>query len=170
MVTVSAENDAARNGMFKLMRGLQLFGRAKQKGRQQALEGQAFGAYPPQVTHQMELASADGESKARARRNVIEEGRDQLSARRAERGLTTAATRPDVGPADLFAEHTHGVVRMRANSGMDTPRPALVVRSRRDVVDGHSDFFRVEFIDWLTDYVLSIEQVRLANARRAAGK
>ncbi len=168
MVTVSAENDFARNGLFKLMRGLQLFGRAKQKGRQQELEGQAFGAYGRQVTHQMELVDKGDEAKQRARLRVIEEGRDQLSVRRAQADTAKAAARPEPQPADLFALHVHGVVRMSANTGMERPRPALVVRSKRDVIDGHSDFFRVEFIDWLTDYVLSIEQVRLANAMRAA--
>lgn len=169
MVTVSAENDAARNGLFKLMRWIQLVGRAKQRGRQPALEGQALGAYAPQVTHRMDLAPGVDDAKRRARVRVIEEGRDQLAVRR-DTLAASASTRPAQGPADLFAEHVHGAVRLQAEAGDDAARPALVVRTKRDVIDGHSDFFRVEFIDWLTDYVMSIEQVRLANAARAAGR
>lgn len=168
LVTVSAENDAARNGLFAAMRWLQLAGRAKLGREQSRLEGRAFGSYAPQVTHRMELTSVDGESRGRARRRVLEAGRDQLSAlRAARRDARGDGARPDAEPDGLFREHVQGPVRMAAEDGFARPLPALVVRSRRDVIDGHSDFFRVAFVDWLTDYVLSIEQVRLANAVRA---
>lgn len=168
MVTVSAENDGARNLVFAIMRKIQLAGRAKLPG-QSDLEGHALGSFAGHVTHQMELREPDGESRRLARVRVIEEGRDQLSARRADTADDEPGGREETGPEDLFARHENGVVRMRANPGAGLPRPALVLRSKRDVIDGHSDFFRVEFIDWLTDYVLSIEQLRLSNAMRASG-
>ena len=167
LLTVSAENDAARNGIFAFMRGIKLFGRAKST-EEAKLERRALGSYEPQVTHQMELTRTDAEAKKRARVHVIEEGRDQLSARRGESALGRAGNGPAARPDDIFAKNEHGVIRMRANPGMELPRPALVVRTKSDVIDGHSDFFRAEFIDWLTEYVLSIERVRLANAAREA--
>lgn len=167
LLTISAENDAARNGIFAFMRGIKLFGRAKSPDEAK-LERRALGSYGPQVTHQMELTRTDDEAKRRARVHVIEEGRDQLSARRGESAIGRGGEAGAARPEDVFAKNEHGVIRMRANPGMELPRPALVVRTKSDVIDGHSDFFRAEFIDWLTEYVLSIERVRLANGARAA--
>lgn len=165
MVTVSAENDGARKGVFGVMRFVQLFGRSKSK-QQSALESHAFGSYEPQVTHQLELTRPDDlMAQQRARRKVIEGGRDQLAARRGD-PLTAGGKQPQTSmtASDLFATREHGVVRMRSNDGLSQPRPAIVVRSSRQVIDKHSDFFRAEFIDWLTDYVLTIERVRLGSA------
>ena len=169
MLTVSAENDVARKGVFRVMKWLQLVGRARLGREQPELERHAFGSFDRQVTHRMELTGPGEGAKRAARIKVLEKGVDQLGARRTDDAAAARDRTPrTMLPADVFAQHDHGVVRMRADPGQDSPRPALVVRSSKLVIDGHSDFFRVEFIDWLTDYVQTIEQVRLAHALRAA--
>lgn len=165
LITVSAEDDGARKTVFPVMRRVQHAGEASLGEQQQTLERAALGIASEQVTNELLLAEGTDANRERASRNVIDDDQDELEKAYGEYAppLFGPATGRDTCAARrLFQEQVIGLVRMRPTPG--TPArtmPALVFRASRDVVAGHSGFFRIEFVNWLTSYVMQVEQARL---------
>jgi hypothetical protein len=173
LVTVSAEDDGARNRQFATARGISLWG-TKRTPAQSKLLGHALGSYGPQVTHRLALRDSLPETKERARRRILEERRDGGHAAAGAMPVLLAAIGPvqvDPNRLQLVPEDAE-LVRLREIDPRHRTKPAIVIRASKDVIRGHSDFFRVGFVSWLSYYVLSIQRnnLELEPSRRRLAK
>ncbi len=173
VLTISSRNDGARNTVFRGLRWVTNVGRASLGARQRTLEGQALGSYPAQWTNELDLVVKDGPHLARAREEVLPHGRPEpftpaMTSARLGEPLDAAAFR-GLAATDLADSLTLGNVRLVPGRHPVPQSPAIVVDTNSDLVNGHSGFFRREFITWLADYVLHVEAKRLAHNERIAG-
>jgi hypothetical protein len=173
LITVSAEDDGARKQVFPFMRRLQHAGEASLGRAQQELERSALGVVDAQVTNDLLLSDRTPANRSHAKRRVIDGGRDVLqtsysNVRPPSLVNSYQLAHPDSCPptTPLFEDRSIGIVRMRPDETTSARIiPALVIRSSRDIIGGHSDFFRAEFVNWLTSYIMQIEELRLVNYR-----
>jgi hypothetical protein len=114
------------------------------------------------------------ETKERARRRILEERRDGGHAAAGAMPVLLAAIGPvqvDPNRLQLVPEDAE-LVRLREIDPRHRTKPAIVIRASKDVIRGHSDFFRVGFVSWLSYYVLSIQRnnLELEPSRRRLAK
>src|SRR5262249_10869711 len=155
-----AENDWARNSLFATARGISLFGSRKRK-EQAKLLGHALGSYGPQITDSLELR--DPKLKGRAQEKILAAlDRDQTALLGGDSQLLAGLFRSRM-QAETFEITRENVELLRLGSKQGTEgMPARVTRVSKDIISGHSDFFRVGFVSWLASYVLDLQRRNLA--------
>jgi hypothetical protein len=60
------------------------------------------------------------------------------------------------------AGFVHGIIALNPTRPDAVSKPMLIAVASKHVINDHSDFFRVEFIDWLSAFVLQVEARKLA--------
>lgn len=166
MVTMSSKNDGARNTAFKWFRFFTQAGHRSLTPDQSHMEVLALGAYDRQHTNSLDLSPASDEVKRHARLDVhasavvpstgvIEMPRPELI-----RVLESIRSR------DLSTAFYSNNLQMSPAPGAVAHSPALVVNTSSDIVDGHSDFFRQDFLHWLSRFVLEAQLKRIAYVPR----
>lgn len=168
LVTVSARNDWSRNVLFTAGRFASHFGTAVQSRAQAHMLGHALGSFGPQLTHDMRLADDTPANRRRASRRVL----DERPASDFSAPATPAAAQQESQQAVEQLKGERGPAREPAFIRLDPKspdlvnKPAYVIQSDREVIDNHSDFFRVEFIRWLVDFVLDTQKERIEQAMK----
>jgi len=159
LLVVSAKNDVARGKFFRIGRWFSTFG-ARTQGHtdQKKLLRSALGAYEPQVTDDLELRDDSPATIEAARRTI----RDPLPDRAPAPVQQVVDSNYVAQKLDITHPSPDRPLIVRTpRKGEDRPLPARVMVASPHVIDGHSDFFRVEFIHWLANEVLAIQSARL---------
>lgn len=169
LVTVSARNDAARNTLFTLGRFVSHFGAPVQSRDQARMLGHALGSWSPQLTHHLALAADTPENRRRASRRVTDprppgtSGPAPEPASNAETQQSAQQLKGAIGAARQV-----GFLRLESRAPGFDGKPAYVIEADREVIDNHSDFFRVEFVRWLVDFMLATQKDRIERDIRRA--
>jgi len=149
----SAENDKARSVLFRA--GTMLSGGAVHYGPGQGrLATTALGSGQEFVTHRLTLVSETKESERWVRQAVD----------------SSMTIRPRPIPADTTGGVTwaaeditnpDGRVRLVPIRHERRSRAAVIATVDKRIIDGHSDFWRQGFIEWLVSYVVALDRAQV---------
>jgi hypothetical protein len=158
LLTVSAENDGARKLAFNVKTGLQLLLEPMLNQRQSTLEHTALGVEESQLTHHLTLADDNDAARRHAKIEVLDTHGPQ-AMRRALEGLGK------LGEASLRQSFEDTVVMGPFKLAPTRPGrrndPMIVAGTSQQVINGHSDFFRVDFVNLLSSLALRVEYRKL---------
>lgn len=192
ILTVSAENDGARQSFFRIGRTLgEFFTRKPRKADpvERQVEREALGVYAPHVTHKLipvdpevrlKATTIHGDARNCANGLTCESKWYQWRAPPQQRQPDSLTSMTDasiasfdfsqrvvfnnVELAPLSAEDLAAGIRVGKHYGASQPhQPLIVARTSKEIIAAHSGIFTEPFLKFLVPYIAFIELKSYAN-------